>query len=578
MALLEKMPTTSSDAARVNREHWVSFVKDEIDRPLQLYDAAATLVQKQDALKSIQAAWKTLDARNRETPWGPSVALQSALDELFRRPNVAIRIDLATLGYFFENNLITTGPVERKGYIAMVTAGPKTGFGLIPSDDAIVFYNRQRYSSATNVWDFQRQLLSDPKGSRVAKLYQFQVTSFDQAELTIVAALSTSGLSITPSYTHDVNARVDSCPTAKPGAGTVRLVGALVGFDQERINEEVRQNAIPKMRQRIEEEAMEQGLENTSQQAAIQNEKFARYLIGNHRVASGQLLVDRVTTKTRPDSAHIGGMLGYQGSLDNFGADASRPSSFERSEPGISAELHLTSILDNLARGYLASDSVKSVKNLMVVTQLRPAEAPISEGFKLTRNVNDATFFKAVETAREAADPKILALRVRRPEQPPQFAVAPTGRLVAIINDVELELPYSAKAGQGGGLLGIPPAKVLRIVAPRAEITLALVVEPATASQPIHLAGRIEGFEPGPGLKVYALNDATTKPAALNAFTSNLVVGFFRQRILGQTVNAPTSTLPLQGFALGSVSPLDPSGWIRVNLVKAPEVSLAAKR
>ena len=34
------------------------------------------------------------------------------------------------------NDVVQNGPVEFKGYISQVTAGPKTGFGLLPSDGA----------------------------------------------------------------------------------------------------------------------------------------------------------------------------------------------------------------------------------------------------------------------------------------------------------------------------------------------------------------------------------------------------------------------------------------------------------
>ncbi len=46
----------------------------------------------------------------------------------------------------------------------MVTAGPKTGFGLLPRDDGISFFNSQTLTSVTPIWDFQQQMEQDPQG------------------------------------------------------------------------------------------------------------------------------------------------------------------------------------------------------------------------------------------------------------------------------------------------------------------------------------------------------------------------------------------------------------------------------
>ncbi len=96
----------------------------------------------------------------------------------------------------------------RKGYVSQVTAGPKTGFGLLPSDDGIAFFNSQLFTSVTPVQDFQNQIASDAQGQRAAKLYHFDATSYDWAELTITTVLRDSGLQIAPSYRHNINAAI----------------------------------------------------------------------------------------------------------------------------------------------------------------------------------------------------------------------------------------------------------------------------------------------------------------------------------------------------------------------------------
>ena len=57
----------------------------------------------------------------------------------------------------------------------MVTAGPKTGFGLLPADAGIAFYNSQSLTSVTPIHDFQQQIEQDPQGRKAAKLYVLQL-------------------------------------------------------------------------------------------------------------------------------------------------------------------------------------------------------------------------------------------------------------------------------------------------------------------------------------------------------------------------------------------------------------------
>src|SRR5207253_841890 len=106
--------------------------------------------------------------------------------------------DVATVAPVFDANLVQSGPITRKGYTSMVTAGPKTGFGLLPSDEGIMFYNSQAMTSVTPIWDFQNQIAQDRRGRRVAKLYQFGATTYDWENLTVTAILRPSGLELIP--------------------------------------------------------------------------------------------------------------------------------------------------------------------------------------------------------------------------------------------------------------------------------------------------------------------------------------------------------------------------------------------
>ena len=162
-----------------NRQRWVDFVDNDLGQALRQYDAAATVAQRQDGLKRVHEALKSLQTRNNERPWQPSWDLQNAVNDLFNQPNLDITADVNIVSPLFDQNLVTSGPVYRKGYWSQVTAGPKTGFGLLPSDDGIFFYNSQLLTSTTPITDFQNQIASDPQGQRAAKLYQFSATSYD---------------------------------------------------------------------------------------------------------------------------------------------------------------------------------------------------------------------------------------------------------------------------------------------------------------------------------------------------------------------------------------------------------------
>jgi hypothetical protein len=91
-------------------------------------------------------------------------------------------------------------------------------------------------------------------------------------------------------------------------------------------------------------------------------------------------------------------------------------------------------------------------------------------------------------------------------------------------------------------------------------------VEAKSQTEPLRLSGRIEDFDPGPGAKVYALGEDENQPASLTVFSALPIITGFRVKVKGQPIDVPLSDLKLQGFAIKSVSPLDPSGWIRVNL------------
>src|SRR5262249_23615970 len=146
----------------------------------------------------------------------------------------------------------------------------------------------------------------------------------------------------------------------------------------------------------------------------------------------------------------------------------------------------------------------------------------------------------------------------------PRFAADARGYLVALVRDFLVDVPAPPAAARGG--IAGPPAQIYRITAPQAEFVISFQVTPESQDRPIRLAGPAEGFAPGPGARVYAINEDETKAVPLTAFTSAIVLGVMRARLAGQPVDLPLSNLNLGRYAIRAVSPLDPSGWMRVVL------------
>jgi hypothetical protein len=561
---LRGLPPTTSPSVRENREHWVRFVNNDLGQALQKYDAAKTVIDRKAALHALNDALNALRSRNQSNPWAPSIDLQAALNDLYNLPNFDVSVDVATLAPAFNVNLVTTGPVTRKGYVSQVTAGPKTGFGLMTSDDGIAFYNSQLFTSVTPIWDFQRQVQSNQQGQRAAKMYQFGATSSDNSELTITTVIRPSGLQIIPSYKHNVGANITTTP--QRGGGFARAVASLLGYNQTKITQMAWQNAIGRIASGIETEAMEEGLERTQREAAARNATLAQYLIGGDRLAFRNILIEGLSLRSRPANALIGGKLEYLNARDQVGADAPQPPTLERPDPGVSADVHLSSVMSNFSRGFIESDAARGVQNLMIVTRDVAPGTPPAEGAKVSRNVDYPTYLRAVETARAAQNPKVTALRVKRPDTPPDFGADSQGNLVALVKDFQLEVPAPPQMVKGG--VAGPPAQVLRIVSPQAEFVISFRVSRESEREPLRLNGVIEGFDPGPTSRVFAINEDENQATQLNAFAARFVLVGFAAQLKGRQVDLPLSDIQLRGFAIRSVSPLDPSGWIRVDLVR----------
>ena len=155
----------------------------------------------------------------------------------------------------------------------------------MPSDDGIAFYNKQLFTSVTPVWDFQNRIASDPQGQRAAKLYQFNATTYDWAELTITTVLQTHrGCRSAPSYTHAIDAAITSVPTEGHELG--RAIAGLIGMDKNGSIRRSTKARSAEFRQQIPQEALEEAQERIAGETAERNADLrARGLVGNGTLA-----------------------------------------------------------------------------------------------------------------------------------------------------------------------------------------------------------------------------------------------------------------------------------------------------
>jgi hypothetical protein len=561
---VQAMPQTTDPNIIANRSRWVAFVQDDLGHGLRDYEAATTVPQRQAALNRIHASLASLGTDDQRRSWSPSWELQTAVKDLFNQPNIDITADVNTVAPVFNANLVETGPVTRKGYVSQVTAGPKTGFGLMPSDDGIAFFNSQLFTSVTPIWDFQNQIASDPQGQRATKLYSFNATTYDSAELTITTVLSDSGLQITPSYRHNIDAGISSQPVC--GGEFGRFVAGLIGMNQQAINNKVYEGAIPKFREQIPAEAMEEGLERIAGETQRRNADLrSKGLIGNDTLAIKDLLITQLSLRSRPEGVLVGGLLQWQGA-PQLGADAPEPPKLSTFESGVTANVHLSSLLTSLASGAFQRDPIKSVQNLIIVTKDVPAGTPPRDAVRLTENTDLPAYLRAVDEARKAKNPKVTALRITRPQQPPEFSVDARGFLVALIHDFQLDVP-APEGEANGGLVGAP-ARIYRIKIPLAEVALSYKVD--TPPKALHIHAKVEEFSPGIDAQVLAINGDESKATPLSRFSAAIVLTALGARIRSQPIEFTLDQSTLPGFSVRSISPLDPSGWLRLTLDRNP--------
>jgi hypothetical protein len=244
------------------------------------------------------------------------------------------------------------------------------------------------------------------------------------------------------------------------------------------------------------------------------------------------------------------------------------PARFAASRAGAIAVVNPGSILTNVVAGALQAGNGKTVDNVMIVTKDVPPGTPPSQALAVTRNVDFATYAATVEEMHKSGR-RGTALRIFRPQRLPRFTTDARGYLVGLLHDFQLDVP--APALEARGVIG-PPAKIYRIRMPSAEIAASYEFD-TTSPRTLRARIKVQDFAPGPGATVLAIDADETKAPSLSRFSTGIVLGALGARLRTRPFEIFPDQSPLGSFTVQSVSPLDPSGWALVKLVRVADDS-----
>ena len=295
---------------------WATYV-DDLDAAIGAYEAAETASQRLNASRKLRGALDSLRTNLRSRPWAPAFALEQTLDTVLDGPNLSLAADLNILQPFLAQQVVKPEVINFKGQTSYVQPGAYTGWGLMESNQGIAFYNGQWSYSTTPVQGFQQQVASQPQGDLAANLYQFASTIYNTNHVTAVAVITPNGLIVDPQNAPSVTAGFAAAP--QPGAGSAigRGLASLVGFDRQRILNELREQALPRIRQETAQGTAELAQIKASQEAAQQNAMLRRYLPGNNTLvvpeAPVPVAIRELNLYSRPWAAFVEGLVEWQG-------------------------------------------------------------------------------------------------------------------------------------------------------------------------------------------------------------------------------------------------------------------------
>lgn len=563
---LQALPSTSSPEVAANRERW-SDLDERLSAALRDYESSTDPVGRARSLEALRSTLSLIRSASSEQPWSPASSLRQALESLFEHPNVEAVADLSAVSPFLSQQVVFSEILYYKGQYSYITPGPKTGFGLLPNEDGLSFYNSQIAYSVTPVLGFQEQVAADSRGRFLTRLYQLSATIYNTSEARVFITVRPrpGGISINPRPTNNVDAKIgaDKLPGHHPHL--TRTAISLVGFDQDRIEQQIYENGIDRIRQEAATSSREIADYRAAEAQVDLNNQATRYLVGERRIEIGPVALTGTELRSQPSFVGVRGRIQSRMGLTALGADYPLPAEFGAPGPGVTADLHLPSTLTNVVGGLFQSAEVQEVENLLIET--RPPESG-EPAIQTQKNIDFSTYLEAIQRAQGLNDPGAQAIRVFRPARSPEFLADRDGNLAIVVRDFKVDLPTPPAAARGG--LAGPPARVYRVVSPSATVTLSLQLRPVAVGEPAEVEATIVSFDPGRETQVFAINTEEADAQRLNVLTSTVVLGALRSQFVGRSIRQPLDSFDLQGFALQSASALHPTGWIRVNLARVP--------
>jgi hypothetical protein len=557
--ILEK--DSGADAAE--REKWASFIEESLRPAVQQLEAASNVRARRDAVERVQESLSAIDSLGSPSTHDSSRTLQAALADLYAGPNLELSIDSSAISSLIgPDGIVEPGPVFFRNQWSYVTPGALRGIAFIPTPDGVQVSISQDFTSVTPIRGFQDQMEQDPRAKRATRMYSFSATTRNDAILTMTALFRmATGLHLAPGYQHGVSAAINSTPVR--GQGLTRAFASFLGYSQKRITDEVYENAIGRMRDEVVSGSIELSSIRTSQNAARLNDQIRPYILDEKTIARDRFGVTDLRLQTLSSHAQATGNVMSAGGKYKVPARSPQPRISSSTEPGIAADFHLPAVLESMAGGIWESPEIQDIQNVVITREGVDAQGVNIE--RTERNVDFKTFLERVKEVK--ASGKIpRTVRLVRPEAPVAFAVDSAGRLVILFENLTIEIPAPAQAATASILTG-PAAQVYRIEASQPELVVEIVVEPTAPGVAPRVLGKIVTLDPGPGLKVLAIDQDDSNTAPLNVVQARVVTTAFSTQLAGQTLPLPSEAFNRPGLFLRSVSPLDPSGWMRANLI-----------
>ena len=210
-------------------------------------------------------------------------------------------------------------------------------------------------------------MAADPRGKRLAKMYEISASTSTRTENTAFTYLRPTGIDLITDNVPQVGFGVGLQP--QQGGGLTRLFASLLGYNKERIQREIYQNAYPQVQAEAIQGARELADERRNAAEISLDAQLANYLIGNRTAVYGPLAVTGLDLRSRPQYVWARGNVEWSQDTTQAGAEVDQPPGFLTYGSGITADIHLPSVLNNMVQGYLESDAVRNFDNLMVETR-----------------------------------------------------------------------------------------------------------------------------------------------------------------------------------------------------------------